>query len=142
MSAGKFFTAPALAAAMIATIATIATAQTPGPYDGTWSIAIQADGAYGQTAAATCPPLQMNVEIKDSKVIGRLERAPTSALVVQPGQGPASAPVTGTVRANGDVTAQWMNYHASGMLTGDHGKITVKGDQCGLRDATVTRVSK
>jgi hypothetical protein len=142
MSACKVLTASILSAAAIAATASMAMAQTPGPFDGTWSIEMPAAGTAYQTSAATCPALQMNVEIKDSKVIGSLERAPTTALVVKPGEGPASAPVTGVVRANGDVTARWMNYHASGMLSGDSGKITVKGDQCGLRDGIVKRVSK
>jgi len=60
-------------------------------FDGTWSIEMPAAGTACQTSAATCPALQMNVEIKDSKVIGSLERAPTTALVVKPGEGPASA---------------------------------------------------
>lgn len=145
MRACKFLSVSALSAAMIVMAASIAVAQSPGgPYDGTWSIVLPAVGTAYQTAAATCPALQMNVQIKNSQVIGELVRVPsnTGALVVQSGEGRASAPVTGAVQPNGQVTAEWMNYNASGMLNGDVGKITVKGDQCGLRDGTVTRVGK
>lgn len=142
MRACGYLGGSAVAAAMVAALASTAFAQATAPFDGTWRVRLPAAGSAYQTAAATCPALQMNVEIKDNQVTGHLVRLPTStgALVVQSGQGPASADVTGTVDPSGQVSAQWMNYHASGMLQGDKGKITVIGDQCGLRDGTVTKI--
>jgi len=136
-----FFGASALALTLLASGAVPALAA--GPFDGSWVIDVPAGrlkpGDY--TSSASCPALRLPVEIRDSKVTGQLTRSPTAVgtPVIEPGGGRLSAPVTGTVQADGSVVAQWENYHAAGKLVGDGGEVTVQGE-CGPRVSKATRV--
>jgi hypothetical protein len=85
--------------------------------------------------------LRFPIAIKDGEISGTLHRVPstTDGVIVEAGSGPDSAPVTGTVRPDGSVTAEWMNYHAEGKLADKDGAVTIQGE-CGPRRATVTRI--
>jgi hypothetical protein len=132
----------AVAAVSAATILA-APARAAGPFDGSWVIDVPASASAAQRADANCPALRLPVKIADNQVSGSLTRVPSTGggQGVQQGTGRASAPVTGTVQADGSVTAQWEGYKASGKLAGDGGTVTIVG-QCGPRKATATRVAK
>jgi len=136
-----FFSVSVLSLALSMAEASLALAA--GPFDGTWVLDIPASrnrpGDY--TTSAYCPALRLPVEIRDSKVTGDLTRVPNSTGTpeIEAGKSRVSAPVTGTVQADGTVVARWQNYHAAGKLVGDSGQVTVQGE-CGPRIAKATRI--
>lgn len=137
------FNISALALALSVSGASLALAA--GPFDGIWVLDVSGSrtkpGDY--TSGAACPALRLPVQIRDSKVTGDLTRVPNSVGTpeIEPGKSRVSAPVTGTVKADGTVAAQWLNYRATGKLVGDTGKLIVQGE-CGPRNATATRTTK
>jgi hypothetical protein len=113
-------------------------------FDGTWVVSAQAAGTITAFNSSTqCPALRFPISIKDGQIEGTLHRVPTSTgdVVVEAGAGPDSGPITGTVQPDGSVTADWMNYHVEGKLSGKTGEVTIKGE-CGPRPATVTRIQE
>jgi hypothetical protein len=126
-----------------AAAATVAhSAHAAGPYDGTWVIDIPASLARGVQSTGPCPALRLEAKIVDSQVTASLERVPSGTTeTVENSTARTAAPLTGTVEADGTVTADWQGYKSNGKLSGDTGAITVQGE-CGPRDATATRVAK
>jgi hypothetical protein len=113
------------------------TAHAAGPFDGTWVIdAPAAGGAIGAEGEYTCPALRMPFQVKDGQVIGSLRR--TTENRIEPGAGPNSAPVSGSVGADGGVSVNWMNFHATGKLAGSTGQVMWSGE-CGPRTASATK---
>jgi hypothetical protein len=132
----------AMAASALVTVALFAVpALAAGTYDGTWVLDIPSSMLCASYSTFACPALRLETKIADNKVIGSFERVPSGAAnTVETGTGRASAPVTGSVQADGMLVADWEGYHASGRLAGDSGQIVVHG-QCGPRIATATRVA-
>ncbi len=117
-------------------------ARAAGPFDGTWVLDIPVAAADTGRTNPTCPALRLDATITDSKITASLARVPSGTPnVVANGTGPGAAPLTGTVKADGTLTAHWLGYKASGKLNGDSGTVTVHG-QCGPRIAMATRVKQ
>jgi hypothetical protein len=128
----------ALSAAVLALPATGARAA--GPYDGTWVIDIP-DSAIGDSkhADAACPALRLVFEVNDGHIAARLKREPESALIVSNSDAPDARPVSGVVRPDGTLTANWGPYGATGSLAGSTPEVTVNGS-CGIRTGTAFRL--
>jgi hypothetical protein len=113
-----------------------------GPFDGTWVLDLPSYPFNSGQTNAPCPTLRLSAKIVNSQVTGSLERVPSgTADTIENGTGRISAPITGSVQADGMLVADWQGYHASGTLSGDSGRIIVLG-QCGPRTAIATRVAK
>jgi len=112
-----------------------------GDYNGTWVVDVPAAGYIQYSGEYRCPALRFPLQISDGRVAGTLERVPSDdpGVTVEAGSGQASAPVTGSIGADGTVTASWLNYHANGQLGANEGTVTIDGE-CGPRNATVYRV--
>ena len=110
-------------------------------HDGTWIVDVPAVGYMASAGEYRCPALRFPIDIRGGRVTGSLERVPSSdpGVTVESGGGQTSAPVTGSVGANGTVTARWLNYHANGHLDGAAGTATIDGE-CGPRQARLYRV--
>jgi len=127
-----------VAAAALAFYALPALAATP--YDGQWIIdAPPAGGAIGAEGQYTCPALRMPFSVKDGQVIGDLHRTATGT--IESGKSSNSAPVTGSVSGDGNVSVTWENFHVSGRLSGNSGTVNWAGE-CGPRTATATKVGQ
>ena len=110
------------------------------PNDGQWVIdAPPAGGAIGAEGQYTCPALRLPFMVKDGQVMGDLHRTATGT--VEAGKTSNSAPVTGSVSADGGVTVSWENFHVSGKLNGNSGTVNWAGE-CGPRTATATKVGQ
>ncbi len=113
-----------------------------GPFDGTWQI--DSGGLGTPTAEAmkgtSCEPQSIRFEVKDNQIQGRLARVPSSTSRVESSEGARSAPVSGTVAADGTVTAQWEGYTATGKMTGDTVELRWKAS-CGPRVAMGSRIA-
>ena len=59
--------------------------------------------------------------------------------IVENGGRNAASQVAGSVQPDGAITAQWQNFHASGMMTGNHPGLTVQS-ACGPLQARVWRL--
>ena len=60
-------------------------------------------------------------------------------VAIEAGKTSNSAPVTGSVGADGGVNVTWQNFHATGKLSGNAGTVGWAGE-CGPRTATASRV--
>jgi len=113
-----------------------------GPYDGTWQI--DSGGLGSPTAQAmqgtSCEPETIKFNVKDNQIQGSLARVPGSSSRVEANEGPRSAPVSGTVAADGSVTAQWESYKVTGQMTGDKVELHWKAS-CGPRVAMGSRIA-
>jgi hypothetical protein len=116
------------------------TAHAAGLYDGTWQISSGGFGTPTATAmeGTSCSPETLRFEVKDSQIHGSLEAVPGDPSRVEIGQGAGSAPLSGTVAADGTVTAHWENYTATGKITGDTIEMRWAAP-CGPRVATGSR---
>jgi outer membrane protein OmpA-like peptidoglycan-associated protein len=129
-------TALALAAFTLPTVP----AHAAGRFDGTWIIDLPPDVIAADDYAATCPALRLKVQITDNQVSGNLRRSdPASLNVVEIGGRTASSQVSGAVQPDGDLSAQWQNFHASGRLVGPNAGLTVQ-TECGPMHAHVWRL--
>jgi hypothetical protein len=113
-----------------------------GTFDGTWVLDFPAAGYIEGTTGDVCPALRLPMQIENGHVVGSLVETPTiyGGVMVEPGTGPASAPVSGSVGPNGALQAQWSDYRAIGQLGATGGQVTVNGE-CGPRVAQAYRVS-
>jgi len=113
-----------------------------GPYDGTWVIEAPAAGTSDEWGRPACAAGRFEFQIKNNQVIGSLKRTFSaggrSGSTVQQGEGRGSSPVTGTVAADGSVTARWESFQATGKLTGDKAQLSWRSP-CGPRQATGRR---
>jgi hypothetical protein len=108
-------------------------------FDGRWVVdAPAAGGAIGAEGQYICPALRLPLEVKNGEVTGTLERTQGNEIVAG-NTNPSAAPVSGTVSPNGTVNVMWLNFHATGKLSGNSGKVEWSGE-CGPRVATATRV--
>jgi len=129
-------TALALAAFTVPTIP----AHAAGRFDGTWIIDLPPDTIAADDYAATCPALRLRVQITDNQLSGNLRRSdPASLNVVETGGTSAASQVSGAVQPDGDLSAQWQNFHASGKLVGPNAGLTVQ-TECGPMQARVWRL--
>jgi hypothetical protein len=117
-------------------------ARAAGAYDGNWVIDFPAVGGNPAISESGCQALRLPLEIKDSKFASTLARvpAPTGGVVVEAGRGTDSASITGTVQADGNVSADWERYHVTGQLAGNSGQLEFKGE-CGVRVGQAVRVT-
>ena len=124
-------------AAMIASLTPRAFAASP--YDGTWQVEAAPAGNSGTntTGRDQCEGVRLQFQVKDSQVQGSMARSTYGSGVSQSGRG--ATPVTGTVKPDGTLNAQWQSFKATGKLTGDKAELRWKG-QCGPRVATGGRV--
>jgi hypothetical protein len=117
------------------------TANAAGPFDGTWQI--DSGGLGTPTAEAmqgtSCAPESLSFEIKDNQIQGSYARVPGSSSRVESSEGRGSSPLTGTVNADGTVSAQWESYKAAGKITGDQIELRWRAS-CGPRVAMGSRV--
>jgi hypothetical protein len=129
-----------VAAALLLPVSPAAFAVTP--YDGTWVLDVPPSTIIARDSESACAALRLPVEVRNGQVVATLHRVPSPDEddTVESGAGPAAAPVTGSVGADGAVEAQWQGYHATGKLTGNTGEVTVDGE-CGPRNAVATRVA-
>jgi hypothetical protein len=105
-----------------------------GPYDGSWFVdAPQAGGAGTNENTSGCAPVRIPFTVTDNKISGKLQRAAYGTGRVEASE--AGTPFTGTVAADGSITASWQNYKATGKLSGDKAELRWKGE-CGDRVAT------
>lgn len=132
---------PSSAAAAVALALAMPLASAATPFDGTWVIDVPASGLVHGTSDSTCPALRFPVRIKDGRVTGMLTRVPArdGELIVEAGAGPDAAPLIGSVQSDGAVQAAWQGFHASGMLHGNSGVVTVNSE-CGPLTAKAVRV--
>jgi hypothetical protein len=115
-----------------------------GPFDGTWSVVSPLAVGSGTTANPQCPAVDLRMQIKNSQIVGSLQRAGRSVVNSQPSNaspitGSNATPVKGSVQSDGSLTAQWQGIHATGKLTGDRLQMSWIG-ACGAREATGRRV--
>lgn len=112
-----------------------------GPFDGTWQVETSPT-RQGTPAERTrgCEPVRFQFTVRDNQIHGDLARAVSGNGGVTPGQGPGSTPVTGTVKPDGTVDAQWQNINATGKLTGNKAEISWMSGACGQRVATGERL--
>jgi outer membrane protein OmpA-like peptidoglycan-associated protein len=132
------------AVAVAALVSPTLPAYAAGPFDGTWVFeAPAAKGGGANYDLEECNPVRFQAQIKDNKVVGNLRREvyPQSGPNVQSTPGRGATPIQGSVAPDGNLTASWQSYHATGHLTGDKGELTWKG-QCGPRVATATRTAQ
>ena len=109
----------------------IVPAYAASPFDGTWIIDVPADRITPDDGGPTCPALRLRVQITDDRVSGNFRRSyPEDQNVIENGGTNKVSQVTGNVRPDGDVTAQWQNFHAAGKLTGADAGLTVQ-TSCG-----------
>ena len=105
-----------------------------GPYDGSWYVdAPQAGGAGTNENTSGCAPVRIPFTVTDNKISGKLQRAAYGTGRVEASE--TGTPFTGTVAADGGVSAKWENYTVTGKLTGDKAELKWTG-QCGDRVAT------
>ena len=135
---------PTLTTIASVAVAAIALATLPAhaasPYDGNWVIdAPPAGGAIGAEGQYTCPALRLPFHVADGKVMGDLHRTATGT--IEAGKTSNSAPVSGAVGGDGSVNVTWMNFHATGKLSGSSGQVGWAGE-CGPRTATATKVGQ
>jgi hypothetical protein len=117
-----------------------APAHAAGRFDGTWIIDLPPDTIAVDDHAAICPALRLEVQITDNQLSGNLRRSdPASLNVVEIGGTSAASQVSGVVQPNGDLSAQWQNFHASGKLVGPNAGLTVQ-TECGPMQAHVWRM--
>lgn len=111
-------------------------------YNGTWVVDVPPAEYNAAAGEYSCPALRFPLKIQNGRVTGQLEPVPSSdpGLTVEAGRGRDSAPVTGSVEADGTVTASWLDYHANGRLSDAGGTVTIDGE-CGPRQATVYRIN-
>ncbi len=117
-------------------------AHAAGPFDGTWQVG---SGGLGTPTAQAmegtdCTPEVLKFEVRDNQVEGGLASVPSDPNRVENSQGPHSAPITGTVQADGTLNAQWESYTVTGKLTGDQAELHWKAP-CGPRVATGSRIA-
>ncbi len=116
-------------------------ADAAGPFDGTWQV--NSGGLGTATAEAmkgtSCTPETIRFEITDNQVQGSLARVPSDQSRVEASQGSGSAPVVGTVAADGSVNAQWESYTVTGKITGDKVELRWRAS-CGPRVAIGSRI--
>ncbi len=138
----KFMSAGVAAIGLVSAIALAPPTYAAGSYDGTWVVDVPSAGTISNTNNETCPALRIPIQIRDNRVTGSLQRVATTtgAVIVEPGNGRTSAPVTGTVAPDGTVNAEWQNYHAVGRLGPQMGQVTIQGE-CGPRVATALRIA-
>jgi outer membrane protein OmpA-like peptidoglycan-associated protein len=116
-----------------------APAQAAGPYDGIWIIDVQASNIGGEGTVPVCPALRLAMRITDNQVTGNFARiAGPEDNVLENGRGNVSL-VTGHVQPDGTIATQWQNFHATGRLIGDNGKLTMQSE-CGPMQATSLRM--
>jgi hypothetical protein len=118
------------------------TAHANGPFDGTWRV--DSGGLGTPTAQAmegtSCAPEILKFEIAGNQVHGSLAVVQSDPNRVINSELPGSAPVTGTVQADGTINASWENYTATGKITGD--KVEMRWQApCGPRVAMGSRIS-
>ena len=110
------------------------------PYDGKWVIDFPATTVPAAASSSrSCASIRISAEINESRISGELHREATSPTEVTNGTGPGAAPLSGTVAADGTVTATWQGYAIGGKLAGNGGTVNVTGE-CGPRTGTATRV--
>ena len=117
-------------------------ANAAGPFDGTWQVD---SGGFGTPTAqamkgTSCEPETIRFEVKDSQIQGSLARVPNSPSRVEGGEGRGSAPVSGTVAADGTVAARWENNTVTGKITGDKVELHWRAS-CGPRVAMGSRIA-
>jgi hypothetical protein len=113
-------------------------ARAASPYDGEWVIdAPPAGGAIGAEGQYTCPALRLPFMVSNGQVNTELHRTADGSVEV--GKASNSAPITGSVGPDGSVNVTWMNFHATGKLSGSAGQVGWAGE-CGPRQATATKV--
>jgi hypothetical protein len=116
-------------------------ANAAGPFDGTWQVD---SGGFGTPTAeamkgTSCQPETLRFEAKDNQIQGSLARVPGSPSRVESNEGRRSSPISGTVSADGTVTARWEGYTATGKITGDKVELHWKAS-CGPRVAMGSRI--
>ena len=129
-------------AAALVLLSSAPLARAGDPYDGKWVIDFPAAGGNPAITDSGCQALRVPLEIKDSRFVSTLARVPasTGGVVVEPGRGTDSASFTGTVQADGNLTADWESYHVTGQLAGNSGQLQFKGE-CGVRVGHAVRVT-
>jgi len=134
----SFATGSALAAAML--VLPTLNARAAGPYDGTWILDIPAEfhGA-AKTIDAACPAVRVRFEVSDSHISGMLKRPADGEAGVANSDAPDAVPVSGSVRPDGAMVANWGSYGATGSLAGSTPEVTV-ASSCGPRTGTAIRV--
>jgi len=112
-----------------------------GPFDGTWQVETSPT-RQGTPAERTrgCEPVRFQFTVRDNQIHGDLARSVSGRGGVVPGQGPGSTPITGTIKPDGTVDAQWQNISATGKLTGNKAEIRWMSGACGQRVATGGRL--
>jgi hypothetical protein len=106
-----------------------------GPYDGTWYV--DAPPAAGwqpaEQGGGGCEGVRIPFKVTDNKITGSLKRAVYGTGRIEASE--SGTPFSGTVAADGGISAKWESYTATGKLTGDKAELRWKG-QCGERVAT------
>ncbi len=107
-----------------------------GPFDGDWYVDAPAAAQYSSSDIPSgCDAVRLPFHVAGNQISGRLMRSPYGTGRVEEGSGSSAPPITGTVQPDGTINAQWLNYHATGKLTGDRAEVRWNGE-CGPRVAT------
>jgi len=123
-----------------ATAIIVSHAYAAGPYDGTWVVDSPAVGrATSDPTAAYCPPVHALAIVNNNVITGDFFASPdetpaqAAAIVGRP-------PITGTVDADGTVTARILSIQITGKATPNSVELKWTGE-CGPRTGVGKRAS-
>ena len=79
-----------------------------GPYDGTYTVIAQPAGNRGTntTGEAQCEGIQLQFQVVNNQLVGKLARSPYGGNRVTSG-GMGATPISGTVQPDGSFTSKW-----------------------------------
>ncbi len=122
--------------AFVALAVCVLPAHAAGPYDGSWYVDAPATGHDQPTQEYSgCEALRISFTVADNRVSGSLQDNIYGEGLEPADGGPSSAPLVGTVRADGTLTAEWQTRRFTGRLSGDKAELSWSGE-CGARVAT------